>query len=176
MPADAIETVRHLMGDNSAERAVVHCKIQLWIKERRLQDRRRDFDLVGGRLVRGVDIGGQRGAWKRKLVVDDWACQLWQGFGRNRIGSGAWHCPGNRPGGFRPGEINPLLRISDADHHSSSLSRAKERVGSSSHGFERRRTSNCALIRSTISVTCARVCGLKNSLTYSCATGCPRHF
>src|SRR6185295_17075182 len=55
LAAFVVEAVTDLMADDRADRAVVDRRIGVRIEERRLQDARREGDLILGRIVVGVD-------------------------------------------------------------------------------------------------------------------------
>ncbi len=59
LAARVIVAVHHLVADHRADAAVVERRVGLRVEERRLQDRRREHDLVLGGVVVGVD--GLRG-------------------------------------------------------------------------------------------------------------------
>ena len=49
-----VETVSHLVADDNADGSVVHCIISVRIVERRLENRSREADFVGRRVVIGI--------------------------------------------------------------------------------------------------------------------------
>ena len=67
LAALVVEAVRDLVADDRADGAVVHGVVGVGVEERRLQDARREDDLVEQRVVVGVHLVG----WHRPLAPID---------------------------------------------------------------------------------------------------------
>ena len=50
-----IETVRHFMSDNHADRTIVHSVVSIRIEERRLKYGSRETDFIGSRIIVCID-------------------------------------------------------------------------------------------------------------------------